>query len=95
MFGRAPLKEPKLRRSPTSTLAYRYLQLQSSVIFATSLLGREFLLLHSFNGHGLAAKFDNKLKLCVVFRVINIEVNRFDALLEYVFHEVFWFHVHG
>ena len=39
-------------------------------------------------------KFDNKLKLRVVFRVINIELNGFDALPEYVFHDVFWFHIH-
>jgi hypothetical protein len=73
--------------SKLSTLAYRYLQLQSSVIFATSLVGRDFLLLHSFNGQGLY------VKLCVVFRVIDIELNRFDALLEYVMFS-FLSHVH-
>jgi hypothetical protein len=50
--------------SKLSTLAYSYLQLQSSVIFATSFVGREFfLLLHTFNGHGLAVKFDDKDKV--------------------------------
>jgi len=81
--------------SKLSTLAYRYLQLQSCVIFATSLVGREFCCSILSTDTVLPPKFDNKLKLCVVFRVINIEVNRFDALLEYVFHEVFWSHVHG